>query len=256
MLKSIDMDENTSSKKAPYIRLSCNVLKLIACIIMAIDHIGYGLIHNYQAVHGMDLAPETYMDLQKAYDIAHGVGRLAFPIFCFFIVEGFLRTRNVYKYAIRLGIFAVLSEIPFDLGLYGVLFNWKHQNIILTFFMALIMLIILRFLETNVIGLSNTVVYLAYISAIIGFADLANLVHTDYSWKCILLVAVLYFARKDNALRLIAGAAATSWEKYGPISFVLLYFYDPDIRPRFKYAFYLFYPLHLFLIYLIGRAII
>ncbi len=259
VLKYLDMDANTADSKkiqVPDIHLSCNVLKFIACVIMFIDHVAYGIIHNYMIAHAMDIMPETYTTLQDLYNFLDGVGRLAFPIFCFFIVEGFIRTRSVAKYALRLGLFAIVSEIPFDLGLYGVMFKWDHQNIILTFFIALIMLAVIRYLEENVAGLSRPVIVLAIISAVIGFADAAYLIPRDYSWKCMLLVAVLYLARNTGAFRLIAGAASVSWEKYAPISFVLLYFYDPSVKPKYKYAFYVFYPLHLILLYFVGRMII
>lgn len=255
MLQSFDMDTKNNHSIAN-ISLSCNVLKLIACFIMALDHFSYGLIHNYLKIHGMDIMPETYTRLNNIHEVCRGVGRIAFPIFCFFLVEGFIRTRSVYKYALRLALFAIISEVPFDLGLYGRVFYWEHQNIILTFFIALLMMMILRFLEENSWGLSSFTVFAAKICTVIAFADGAYLIHADYSWKCMLLVAVLYLFREQGTLRFIAGAAATSWEKYAPFSFILLYFYDPEIKPRFKYAFYLFYPLHLMIVYLIARLII
>ncbi len=232
------------------------MLKLIACIFMIIDHLNYGILHNYMIAHAMDILPDTYKTMNSIYEAGRGVGRLAFPIFCFFLVEGFVRTRNVKKYAIRLFIFALVSEIPFDLGLYGVPFKWNHQNIILTFFIALLMLMTLKYLEENTLGLSNAVKYLACICAVIAFADAAYLIKTDYSWKCMLLASVLYFTRSAGTFRLLAGAIATCWEKYGSISFLLLYFYDPEVRPKHKYAFYIFYPAHLVIIYLIARLII
>ena len=238
------------------IRISCNVLKAVACVLMFIDHFGYGILHNFMISHAMDILPEEYKSLSAAYEVCRGIGRLAFPIFCFFIVEGFLRTRNVAKYILRLAVFAVLSEIPFDLGLYGVPFRWQHQNVILTFLIALIMLVVIRYLEKNIWGLSSFLVYFTCICAVIAFADIAYLLCTDYSWKCMMLTAVLYFSRNTGPFRYLAGAVATCWEKYGPISFLLLYFYDPDMRPKHKYVFYLFYPLHLLLIYLLAKFII
>ena len=256
MIKSFDMETSKNSSSISDIRLSCNVLKFIACVIMAVDHFGYGVIHNYLKIHGMDIEPETYTVLSDTLEVCRGIGRIAFPIFCFFLVEGFIRTRNVAKYAFRLGLFAVLSEIPFDLGLYGKLFYWKHQNIILTFFMALIMMLILRYLEQNTLSLSHSTVFLAYVCTAVTFAQVSYMIHADYSWKCILLVAVLYLLRASSSFRLVAGAAATSWEKYAPLSFILLYFYDPSVKPRFKYAFYLFYPLHLLAVYLVALLVI
>ena len=248
------MDKNVSILNK--IKLSCTVLKVIACVLMLIDHVGYGILHNYMAVHGMDISPEGYTTINKVYTVFRGIGRLAFPIFTFFLVEGFFRTKSIWKYALRLAVFAVISEVPFDLGLYGKPFYWDHQNIMLTFFMALLMLAFIRFLEQNPLGLSKPVVYLAQICAVISFADAAYLIHADYSWKCMLLAAVLYFAKDAGPFRLLAGAASTCWEKYAPISFILLYFYDPDKKPRFKYAFYIFYPVHLLIVYLIARLII
>ena len=255
VLKSIDMSAS-EKKSITGIHLSCNVLKLVACIFMLIDHIGYGLIHNYLIAHAMDIQPDVYKDLNKLYEICRGIGRLAFPIFCFFLVEGFLRTHNVKKYAARLLVFAFISEIPFDLGLYGVTFNWEHQNILITFFIALLMLISIRYLESNTLGLSRPVMYLTLLCAVVAFADIAYLLKTDYSWKCMLLVAVLYFFREAGTARLLCGAVSTCWEKYAPISFLLLYFYDPEIRPKYKYAFYVFYPLNFLVIYAIAYLII
>ncbi len=226
---------------------------------MFIDHTGYGLVHNYLKVHNMDLSPQIYTNLQNAYEVCKSVGRIAFPIFCFFLVEGFMRTRNVKMYAVRLFVFAILSEIPFDFGLFGInneLFYHDHQNVIMSFFIALIMLILIRYLENNVLGLSVVVKYLAIICAVIGFADIAYLLKTDYSWKCMMLTAIIYLFRSTGAFKLVAGAAAISWEKYAPISFALLYFYDPGKKPKYKYAFYVFYPLHLILIGLLAKIII
>ncbi len=240
----------------PNIHISCNVLKLIACVFMFIDHIGYGIIHNYMIAHSMDLLPEEYSMLNNIYKAFQGVGRMAFPIFCFFIVEGFLRTRNVTKYAIRLAVFGLISEIPFDIGLFGKVFYWEHQNVIITFFIAIVMLSTVKWLESNIFGLSRGVVVFAMLCAAITFGDIAFLLNTDYSWKCILAAFILYMTRDTGTFRLIAGAASMCWEKFAPISFVLLYFYDPSIKPKYKYAFYLFYPLNFIVIYLIARMII
>ena len=250
----MDKDTNTVfTAKKP--RLSCNVLKLIACIFMFTDHFGYGVLHNYLLTHGMDLMPEEYKLLNTVYEVCHGIGRLAFPIFCFFIVEGFLRTRSILKYMARMAVFAVISEIPFDLGLYGVPFRWEHQNIMVTFLIALIMLSVIRYIG-NIRGLSYFMICFTSICAVIAFSDIAVMLNADYSWKCMLLTAVLYFTRNTGTFRLLAGAAATSWEKYAPLSFLLLYFYDPQTRPVYKYAFYLFYPLHLLVIYMIAWLLI
>ncbi|HAQ39725.1 MAG TPA: conjugal transfer protein TraX, partial [Clostridiales bacterium] len=66
------------------------------------------------------------------YMIGRGIGRLSFPIFCFFLVEGFLHTSNTKKYLLRLGIFALISEIPFDLVFNHTILEIGYQNIYFT----------------------------------------------------------------------------------------------------------------------------
>ena len=78
--------------------LSSNALKVIACICMLIDHVGLVLMYN-----------KWYM---------RAVGRLAFPIFAFLIVQGAAHTSNIRKYILRLAVFALISEIPFDLAIH------------------------------------------------------------------------------------------------------------------------------------------
>lgn len=255
MLESIDM-EITNAFFKDKIKLSCNVLKIIACVFMFIDHVGYGVFHNYMIAHAMDIMPDEYKKLNTVYETCRGFGRLAFPIFCFFLVEGFIRTSNLKKYALRLFVLAVISEIPFDLGLYGKLFKWDHQNIIITFFIALVMMAVMKHISENIVGISNPLRYICLLCTVIAFADLAYLLKTDYSWKCMLLVAVLYLLRDAEELRMIAGAAAVSWREYSPISFLFLYFYDPSIKPKHKYAFYLFYPLNFLIVYVIAKLVI
>ena len=255
VLQSFDMEEKVAKHPA-FIRLSCTMLKIIACIAMLTDHVGYGIIRYYYRFHSDDIMPETFKAYNRAYDICNGIGRVAFPIFAFFLVEGFMRTRSVAKYALRLLIFALISEVPFDLGLFKDVTYDDHQNIMITFFIAIIMLSVIKYLTENSLGLSRPVLVLAVICTVIAFSDISVILKCDYSWKCMLLVSVLYLTRTLGSFRLVAGSAATSWEQYAPIAFVLLYFYDPEQPPKYKYAFYVFYPLHLLVIYALSRLIV
>ena len=103
--------------------MSSFVLKVIACLTMLIDHAA--------VVFRADISADAYW-------VMRGVGRLAFVIFCFFIVEGFIRTRSRGAYALRLGLFALLSEIPFDLMVYGRVMEMSGQNVYLTLLLGLL----------------------------------------------------------------------------------------------------------------------
>lgn len=95
-------------------------LKLIACVTMLIDHIGAVLMP-----HMMGLRV---------------IGRLSFPIYCFLLAEGITHTRNPKKYALRLGIGALLAEIPFDLLFFGEL-TLAHQSVMITLLLGLLMVV-------------------------------------------------------------------------------------------------------------------
>lgn len=87
---------NPSVNISRYQRLDGTVLKLIACLSMFIDHLGAVC---FSGMMGFRI-----------------IGRLAFPIYCFLLVEGAVHTRNMKKYILRMGIFALISEVPFDLA--------------------------------------------------------------------------------------------------------------------------------------------
>lgn len=77
-------------------------IKLIAIIAMLIDHVG-----AYFQLSGSEIVPFQYAFLMRS------IGRLALPIFSFFLVEGYMKTSNLKRYVDRLHIFAVISQIPF-----------------------------------------------------------------------------------------------------------------------------------------------
>ena len=88
-------------------------------VTMLIDHIGAsGLIFLMFNI-GISM---------RMYYISRMIGRVAFPIYLFLLVEGFVHTKNIKKYIIRLTLFAILSEVPFDMAFWGGFVNMQHQN--------------------------------------------------------------------------------------------------------------------------------
>lgn len=114
-----------------------STLKLIAVITMLIDHSAAVLLEEYMYSIGQSgdisklftkqATPELYM-----YVLLRLIGRIAFPIYCFLLVEGFDKTRSKLKYAVRLFLFALISEIPFNLAFKKDAFDVTYQNVMFT----------------------------------------------------------------------------------------------------------------------------
>ena len=112
--------------------LSGSALKMIAIATMLIDHIAATVIIRVLKFGG-------YNDsLYQLYRVMRNIGRIAFPIFCFLLVEGFMHTRDREKYALRLGCFAAISEIPFDLAFNGKILEVGYQNVFFTLLLGLL----------------------------------------------------------------------------------------------------------------------
>ena len=106
---------------SPRRSFSGTALKTIACITMLVDHIGASCIEAGILTPGLD-AGTLSQDTLSAYPlyrldmVLRFTGRLAFPLFCFLLVEGFVHTHNVKGYLGRLVLFGLVSEVPFDLS--------------------------------------------------------------------------------------------------------------------------------------------
>lgn len=219
-------------------------LKLIAVVSMLIDHAGSAVVEK--AVMKLPSVMDNDGLLYRWTQIDHvmrAVGRLAFPIYCFLLVEGFIYTRDVKKYASRLLLFALISEIPFDLALKQGLFVTKYQNVYFTLLIGLLVMAAAAWLEQKGKPLLMAVPILLGMGA--GY-----LLKTDYGYKGVLLIGVLFVFRFERFLQCVGGALAIAWEAAAPLAFIPVWFYNGK-RGKYslKYFFYAFYPAHLLLLY-------
>lgn len=99
--------------------ISAAVLKWIAVVTMIIDHFAVAVYPQFASYE------------YSVYYIMRKVGRIAFPIYCFLLVEGFFHTKNVAKYLRNCILFAILSEIPFDMAIFERCFIQKDRMCIL-----------------------------------------------------------------------------------------------------------------------------
>ena len=107
-------------------RITTDILKITAMVSMLTDHVAV-------AFAGFGMPAGIYWTMRC-------IGRLAFPIYVYFLVQGYIYTHSVGKYAIRLGLLAVISEIPYDMTVYGCFFDFRHNNVLFTLVLALLVL--------------------------------------------------------------------------------------------------------------------
>ena len=207
------------------------------------------------------------------------VGRLAFPIFAFLIVEGYTHTKDLRRYALRLLLFALFSEIPFDLMLSGRVWNPLHQNVLWTFLLGLWMI------HLNEQARRTERVWLISLTAI-GTLALGMLLGTlgmvDYYGAGVATVLVFYFFRGRRWWDLAAQICALYYlytETIGGLYFevkllggsfeivqqslalfallpIWLYNGHQGYHARwFRLFNYLFYPVHMLLLWLIGLSL-
>lgn len=233
-------------------------LKWIAIITMAIDHLGASLLEVF-VLNGFGTSPlggyfyEPWEQIYQVDRIIRLVGRIAFPIFCFLLVEGFLHTRNVKKYAVRLGLFALVSEIPFNLAVRNRLLFPEHQNVFFTLLIGLLVIWAMKDFSVKERTLQG---WIRAAAVTVAGSAAAELLGTDYGVWGVLLIVILYVLRENRTTQCLAGAALFSWEYTAPLAFVPIWFYNGKRGRQHKWFFYWFYPVHLLLYYLIGGQLL
>ncbi len=245
--------------------ISSSTLKLIAVISMVIDHFGAGVLGRYLSMNGLykmntaDTASvvlwlQQNQTLYTAYTVMRMIGRIAFPIYCFSLVEGFEHTRNRLKYAQRLLIFALISEIPFDLLFKGKILEFGYQNVFFTLFCGLAVMMGLRWIEEHMDRKKFTTTIASALTAIAGMAA-AQILNTDYAAIGVACIIVLYTFRKKKVWQIVTGCIIFCWEITAPLAFVPIGFYNGSRGLKLKYFFYLVYPVHILLLYLLCIAL-
>ena len=223
--------------------LDGGTLKLIACISMLIDHAAVCLLQNMILIPSAPLWSLGTDNLYKLYLILRVVGRIAFPIYAFLLVEGFTHTKDRKKYALRLLIFAIISEIPFDLCIFNKMIYLRHNN---AFFTLLLGLLALWTWEQ----FKNRLFIQLPVCALLICT--ARFFHTDYGWRGVLLIFILYMLRTWRIPQIAVGLIPMVRKLPSVLlGYIPLLFYNGNRGKQRKYFFYAFYPAHLLLLYLL-----
>ena len=236
---------SNSLRKANDIRfLDGTMLKIIAMVSMVFDHTGDVFFPEMQ-----------WMRI---------VGRLAMPIFSFCIAEGYVHTRDRKKYLLRMGIFALVSEVPFDLAFEGKI-SLDHQNIMLTFFLAILALILFDLIRgkrkegTGKYSIGRS--FLGIIT-VIAISVISIIVKTDYTCFAVIAVFLFYvlkdtnhFLRTGVGVAFLAVTRTMGYYCATGLSIIPLFLYNGKKGKGLKWLFYAFYPGHLLLLFLLKTVL-
>lgn len=225
--------------------MSSFALHIIAMIFMLCDHMW-----------------ATILD----YEWLTCLGRIAFPIFAFLITEGYIHTSNINKYIKRMVIFAIITEIPFNLMVSASPIYPFHQNVLWTFVISLLTLKYLNFDNVKNSFKSILIILLAII--------IATVTMCDYFGAGVMMVVGFYIFRKSKLLQLlmmiyvnmilIQGYSypidIAGYTYYFPqqgfavLSLIFIWLYNGKQGYHakwFKIFCYAFYPLHMLILYLL-----
>ena len=301
--------------------VSGSTLKLIGIGAMFLDHFALAVVRRmlWTAPFGQPLE-----DLRRVYSLLRSVGRLGFPIFCFLLVEGFGKTKSRPKYLLRLGLFALISEVPYDLVFSARVLEFGHQNVYFTLFLGLFALCGYLWLKEHplpaparwpawVMGvaaagawltktgwhfaktrllsqlpaLAGSVTATTLCLAVCGFVAilllcygrfrgwsemldlgtdlallflltfLADLLRTDYLGVGVLTISAMYLLRRHPPASMAGGCGVLMLKGLRELSafWALLpaALYNGKRGLKLKYVFYIFYPAHLLLLWLVAR---
>lgn len=244
---------NTPFIKIPFGGLNANMLRIIALALMLSDHIWATAMSfgNWM----------TY------------IGRLAFPIFAFQIAEGFVHTSNFKKYAVRLLLFALVTEIPFNLFYSSSWFYPYHQNVLFTLLLGLLAIFLIDKAKKVKSGKQTTLtiflLLLICVGSTIGFVDYGFLgVATvvmfyllrdfPFAWVgqliAMVLINLFLFEGEVYPVTLFGHSFEIAKQGFAVFALIPIWFYNGKkgrSSKSMQYGCYAFYPVHMLILYLI-----
>ena len=221
--------------------MSSFTLKIIALLSMLCDHLGYTILGQF-----------SFMNY---------IGRIAFPVFAFCITEGYVHTKNIKKYFLRLGILAIISQIPYML-FESTFLNHINLNIIFTLILGLFTILLYDKSKNKLLGLILTILLGCF----------AQFFYFDYGWFGIAIIFIFYIFKDNKPFMNLSFILATFANYYymflrtsrfeyifiiffACLSLIPINLYNGKKGRNAKYLLYIFYPLHFIVLYLVSTFI-
>ena len=217
--------------------VSGSMLKLLAMVTMLIDHVAVFWLSQYPAV--MEPLFTVGSTQVSVFYIMRSIGRVAFPIYCFLLTEGFVHTANRRRYGLNLLLFALVSELPWNFVHTGTLL-YGDQNVFFTLFFGFCALCMIERLH------KRPALYSAGI--LLVFAA-AYLFRADYGYLGVAAIIGMYVLRSQSVVRAMVCTCLFSARWRAGLAFIPIALYNGKrgfIKGKLgKYICYAFYPIHL-----------
>ena len=248
-------------RRSLFPKISDNTLKIAGAILMTLYFFSVAVLQN-GVLHVNDYTPAQLNDLLAGdaeamlwagiASMAEVVGMTAISIYAYLLVQGVRHTSSMGKYALSVLVFALVSEVPYDLALYGKVWSWESQNTLWTVFIALIVLWMMKYVEGR-----GAMTYVLSAVAALGGCLWTILFQCKFGWGFVLTASVLYLFRSQRPLSLIAGIGASLSYVTAAMGFIFIAFSNGERRTgedaRGKYGYYAYYPVILLLMALWAR---
>ena len=237
--------------------LTSNMLRGLACLVMVSDHLWATIVPG-----------NMWMNY---------IGRLAFPIFAFQITEGYRHTSDFRKYAMRLFLFGLISEIPFNLMYAGGFIFPFHQNVMFTLLLGLLSIRAIDTIRQNIQSHASVKSSIKPALALAGCLLLATVGFVDYGFWGVLTVILFHVLRDFRGAQLLQLAAMIyihceaykgmfipvdlfgntiefATQGFAVLALIPIWLYNGRQGRKSKaiqYGFYAFYPVHMLVLALI-----
>lgn len=229
--------------------LLCLIFGIVGCSVIENKLLGIGSVTNQELLESMQKSPAV-MAMASLALVMQAIQTCAAPVFCFLLVEGFMRTSNLAKYMLRVVGLAFLTEIPYNLAMCGGFVDFSSRNPVFAMVLCLVLLYFFdRYKERS---FSNIMVKAVVILAAFLWAAMLSI---QEGACCLILTMVIWLLRNKPMYRDFVGAVVavlcTMFNPYylaAPMGFLLIHFYNGEKGERSRWANYLAYPAVLLLV--------
>lgn len=256
--------ENSLERRRSWFpRISDNSLKIAGAILMTLYFFGAAVIQNGilqvnrytpQQLNELLAGDPNAMLWAGIASVAEIIGMTGISIFAYLLAQGAQHTSSMGKYILSILVFALISEVPYDLAVYGQVWNWESQNTLFSVLIALVCLWMMKCVEGR-----GAVSYVLGVVAAAGGCLWSLLLRCKFGWGFVLISAALFLLRRNRVISLIAGLGASLVYLTAAMGFILVSICTGERRVDesrlTKYGYYVYYPVMLLLLALVSFLI-